>query len=1073
MLQGVSLAQPATDTTSADVLESQNLFDPSGQATIGPRPYSSFAERLLSPVSKIAIKVAGENLLADGVTGTDVSVELQDAKGQLLDTTLEATLEVSGGARIVLPGQRPDDFGLNTPAALKPVTSVQVVKGQLHFQLIAPYKPDAVTLQVTVRGKVEKRLVRYVPDLREMVAVGLVEGRLRSDKFNPNTIVPVRENDGFDNELRGFTRDFNGGAGSLGARAALYLKGKIKGEYLLTMRYDSDKVTTPQLFSTIDPTGYYPVYGDSSLRGVDAQSSGKMYVRIDKHLSNLVFGDITTAESNPARQLSQYSRTFNGIKGHYEEGRVVADSFVAQQSFTQVIDEFSGRGVSGPYSVSRSNGVTGTEKIEILVRDRNRPSVILKSTALTRSSDYEFEPFSGQILFKSPVPSFDDQQNPVSIRVTYEVDQGGPKFIIAGGDVRLRLSDKLTLGASAAKDKNPVLPYEVQGANLQLNLSKSTQIVAELARTRGIIDGSSTGYTVTSGNSVVAGSGVETTGMAARAELRHSADDWRLRAYVAKSDENFYNPSGGMAAGRTEYGSATGYQFSKNLSGNAEYIHSADALAGSKSDAVSAGLDLKISDKLTLGAGARHVRQSAISLVSPTGYTCTTSNGTVVTTSTGYYAGYGISQTGNQQIDPTTGLPMTCTPLAANSTPVADLDTSSLYVRGSYRVSKTVGLSGEAQREMGASGTTLYRLGADWQAAEKTRLYARYERARTYGGAYGLGVGDTGGNLSFGLDTQYLQEYMPGATAYSEYRLRDGASGRDMQAAMGLRNSWNLVQGLKLQTNLERLTATSGRSLSAGVGLEYTADPLWKASGRLELRHGDAADNWLLTLNVARKLDRNWTLVARDYINLSQTKPVTDASTGLSSSTPTTRQARFQLGAAYRPVDNNRFDALTLYERKDNHNPAAGTDSLTDIFTLRANYHPSRPWFVSGRLAVKRVNELLLGSVNSSYAAALFGGRITYDLSNRWSLGLIETALVGQGGSLQYAHGVEVGYTLVDNLLVTLGYNWRGFRDIDLAGSNYTNRGWVLDMRYKFDETLFGGSDAQVNKTLAPEPGKP
>jgi hypothetical protein len=49
--------------------------------------------------------------------------------------------------------------------------------------------------------------VRYVPDLREMIVVGLLEGQLRSDKFDPNQIVPVRENDGFDNELRDSPRN--------------------------------------------------------------------------------------------------------------------------------------------------------------------------------------------------------------------------------------------------------------------------------------------------------------------------------------------------------------------------------------------------------------------------------------------------------------------------------------------------------------------------------------------------------------------------------------------------------------------------------------------------------------------------------------------------------------------------------------------------------------------------------------------------------------------------------------------------------------------------------------------------
>ena len=183
--------------------------------------------------------------------------------------------------------------------------------------------------------------------------------------------------------------------------------------------------------------------------------------------------------------------------------------------------------------------------------------------------------------------------------------------------------------------------------------------------------------------------------------------------------------------------------------------------------------------------------------------------------------------------------------------------------------------------------------------------------------------------------------------------------------------------------------------------------------------------------------------------------------------TADTRQNRFQVGFAYRPVDNNKFDALGLYEQK--LDKSVDRDSNTDIISLRANYHPSRPWWLTGRFAYKRVNELLAGTVNDSYSAALIGGRVTYDITNRWSIGGITTVLVGTRGGKQYAYGLEAGYTVMDNLIVGIGYNWRGFSGGDLNGSDYTNRGWVLNVRYKFDEDLFKGSDASVNRTLNPQ----
>lgn len=1056
LLHGIAAAQqpPAPNTTSADVPEARSLFQTGGQESIGPRPFTSFLDRLSSPVDKIAVKVAGDNLAADGISGTDVQVRLLDRDGQRVRADVDVTIEVDGGARILLPGRATSETGANRGDIdrIQPGIQYTVKDGVLQFQLIAPYKPDTVNLRISVKGVVEKVVVRYVPELREMIVVGLLEAHLRSDKFDPNQIVPVRENDGFDNELRQFTKEFNGGSTRLGARAAVYLKGKVSGKYLLTLSYDSEKDTRKRLFQDIDPNAFYPVYGDSSYRGVDAQSSGKLYVRLDKGLSYVMYGDYTTADTNPARSLSQYSRSLPGVRAHYEEGNVTANAFVARQALTQIVDEFPARGVSGPYSVSRSDGVAGSEKIEILVRDRNQTSNIIKATTLTRSLDYEFEPFNGQILFRAPVPSVDDQLNPVSIRVTYEVDRGGKSFTVLGGDVQLKISDKLSVGVAAAKDNNPDAPFQVVGANLHLKLSKNTEIIAEIAKADSVVGGTTGNFTTNNSNNF-AGAAGPVSGNAARVEIRHSDETLRARAYAATADNGFNSSSSGITGGRTEYGVSAGYQVNKRLSLNAEIQHSEDRISASKSDSASVGADLKLSDRLTIGAGARKAQQSSVTLLPALGSNCL-GVGSGSGTTQGYNVGYGINQVGNQQIDPATGQPVVCNPVLLPTGPATSLDSSSLYARATWKATDTVSVNGEIQREMGQGSTTLYRIGADWQVADKTRLYGRYEHSRQFTGAYGLGVGEAASNLAIGMDTQYMQD----GTIYSEYRLRDASAGREVQSALGLRNGWRVAEGLRLVTNVERLNTSSGAATAAGIGAEYTASELWKGSGRFEWRQDATNTNYLLTLGVARKLDRNWTLLGRDYLNLIDPK----------AAGPNRRQNQLQVGFAYRPVDNNQFDALGLYERKSENDPGAGVRTSTDIVSLRANYHPTRVWWVSGRYAAKRVNELLLGTISDSYHAQLFGTRVTYDITNRWSVGVLGTVLVGKGGARQYAYGAEVGYVVVDNLWVTLGYNFRGFSDTDLTGSDYTNRGWVLGVRYKFDEDLFRKNDATVNKTLTP-----
>jgi hypothetical protein len=131
--------------------------------------------------------------------------------------------------------------------------------------------------------------------------------------------MPTRSRDGFDEELRGWVTSDNGEAAAA-ARAAFYLKGKIKGDYLLTAAFDSDKTTRERMFRDIQPDEFYPIYGDSAVKGFDAQSTSRFYIRIDKRKCYLLYGDYVTGSGaagggGEARQLGNYNRSLTGREG--------------------------------------------------------------------------------------------------------------------------------------------------------------------------------------------------------------------------------------------------------------------------------------------------------------------------------------------------------------------------------------------------------------------------------------------------------------------------------------------------------------------------------------------------------------------------------------------------------------------------------------------------------------------------------------------------------------------------------------------------------------------------------------
>ena len=110
----------------------------------------------------------------------------------------------------------------------------------------------------------------------------------------------------------GFTSD---------GQIAFYAKGRIKGSWLLTLAYDSDKKIDYDrgLLGTIDPDRYYTVYGDGTQQSYDAATKRKLYVRLERKEFYALFGDYTTGFTDT--KLGRYDRTLNGVKAEYQGQR--------------------------------------------------------------------------------------------------------------------------------------------------------------------------------------------------------------------------------------------------------------------------------------------------------------------------------------------------------------------------------------------------------------------------------------------------------------------------------------------------------------------------------------------------------------------------------------------------------------------------------------------------------------------------------------------------------------------------------------------------------------------------------
>lgn len=964
----------------------------------------------LADNGQLVLEAAQDQVSADGRSVVPLRLRLFDRDGRPVMAPTDVTVSTNRG-RVRLPGAAIDEPPRQT-------LRLSVREGEAVVELVASHEPGEAELQVQSGNVVVRGQVAMVTERRPMIAVGVVEGAIQLNRLDASQISPAREDDGFELELRRHTGSFDNGKGSFGARTAFFLKGVVKGAVLLTLAYDSEKENNGRLFRDIQPDQYYPIYGDSSLRGFDAQSRQRLYVRVDKGSSFVLFGDFNTGTGGPARELSRMNRSVSGLQLHHEGETFEANAWVVRDNVAQVVDEQPARGVSGPYRLTSSEGISGSEKVEILTRDRNQPSIILSAEPMVRFVDYEFEPFAGNIVFRSPIPSVDANFNPLSVRVTYEVEQGGPKYWLGGVDGSWRIAPALEIGASHVESQDPSNPYTLSGVNATLRLGEQTWALVEVARSEREALGN------------------RGQGDGARVEFRHQGEALDARVWAGETDREFHNISSSYNGGRGEAGAVATWKVTEDWTVRVDAMRSEDKGIDAVRETAYAGVQYQLTPKWVVGVGLRHV----------------TDDGGVPNAA----SASGVNIGSNTAFTP---FQINAPLFAATPGQTRSYDAVSLSLQG--QLTDRLRVLAEYEQDIEDARGQRITLGADYRLNEQFRAYGRAEVSDGLGGVNGLAVEGRETAFVAGLSSETLRD----GEVFNEYRLRDAISGHDAVNAIGLRQTFRVAEGVRYSASVEHQKAIAGDTSSATAvtgGIDLAYDPTWRATGRLEWRRDRNHDAWLSTLGTTFKLDRDWSLLARNTLSLQNARH---------AGAHDQWQDRFQIGAAYRQTDLNRINALGLYELRaeNDENPGVDYRRTSHAVSLHADYHPSRPWWLTGRVAAKRVSETFLGGLRSNYTAWLVGGRITWDLSERWDVGL-QHHLMGspQGNARQHSYGVEAGYLIKANLWVSLGYNVRGFRDDELTGAAYTRKGVYLRLRFKFDETLFRGADPATNRALSP-----
>ncbi len=906
-------------------------------------------------ISSIRLLSKGANE-ADGVTPVRIRVELKDVDGTIL--TGASDLELKDGDLKPL-----QDKGANLEEKATGRILHADADGWISFQ---PVTASGTYRIVIGQGNALLETEVYVkPQLRDWILVGLAEGTAGYAAVSGNM-----ENYAAAGGKDEFYRD---------GRVAFYAKGQIKGEWLLTMSYDSNKTRSngrDSLFQNINPDSFYTLYGDASQQGYDAASTQKIYVKIERDQFYAMFGDYDTGLT--ITELSRYSRRMTGGKTEYHSGNLDVTAFAAQTDQAYVRDDIQGDGTSGMYHLTRRQIVPNSEKITIEVRDRFRSEVVLSTRSLGRFTDYSIDYDTGAIFFKEPVYSRDDHFNPVFIVAEYE-STGGALDYTYGGRAALKLMDgRIKTGFSHIHEGQGDRRSNLYGADTTIQLNDSTRLRGEIAAT----DFKSPTE--------------KRDGMAYLAEVSHHRKALDVKAYYREQETGFglgQQPAG--EAGTRKMGVEGRYGLNDRFGIDGNLYRQYSLLSNSVRDVAEGRFTY--SDK---------------------GY--------------GSYLGFQYADDKITDGHKTSGQ----VTFGGRMTAFKDL------------LTMTVDHAQSVLKNDNSDFPTRTTIGAEFKAHRNLTLL----------GAQEFTWGKSGDTMMTRLGMR--SAFWNGGSVTSTVERQFNENDDRLFATMGLKQTWQLNESWKLDAGLDRsqmLLHTSRYLFNSNVppasgssesftaittGATYQVKHVtWE--NRVEARFAKSEDKWGVLTGLVNEVSRQWAWSAKGQVMQ------TSSAGGMHS-----LRGNLRYGLVYRPLVTEwiLLNRLDIFYEKQTGSGAADLNSMRVVNNLSVNYRPFKELQISYKYGAKYVVDTLSSATYRGFTDHC-GIEARYDLSKSWDVGMLASILHSwHNQQLAYSYGPSVGYSVVKNVWLGLGYNVSGYNDRDFSMADHTAQGPYVRFRMKIDQ---------------------
>ncbi|WP_188236399.1 DUF11 domain-containing protein [Sphingopyxis sp. LK2115] len=951
-------------------------------------------------------------LVADGVTRPVIAVRLTDRDGKPIRAGLTGDFSVPAPYYPAIEADAQQARQLSGLERAQPVWKVDGDDGIAYIELEPTTASGTLSIDFLFRDdRVTRKQVIETwldPGDRAWTVVGFAAGTLGYNTLD-DRMEPVAET----------LDDLNADG-----RLALYAKGRVRGKWLMTLAYDSDKKADDARFGgVIDPRAYYTIYADRNETRHDAASVRKLYLRLERPQFYAMFGDIETGISEP--ELARYQRALNGGKAEYRGRNLAATAFVADTPYRFRRDEIQGNGLTGPYQLGAKDIVPNSERVVIETRDRLHSERIVDSVALTRHVDYDIDYLSGTIRFRAPVLSRSSNLDPQFIVAEYEVDGVGQRVLNAGGRVSYRSDDeKLRIGATFIHDEDGNTQTDIGGIDVRYRPNIDTEVRAELA--------------VSNAKALHGGSAAAGTAKAWLIEAEHHGSAADFLAYIREREAGF-------GAGQLNRGED-----------------------GTRKLGVDARLRATRTLSLTgsawqedyLDTGAR--RRAARALVE-------------------YDNGSSIARAGLTHADDR------LSDAARNRSTIVQVGaTQRLFDKRLELDAQTEFALGG--RDASIDFPTRHRLGARFGISRDVNLVGSYEiadgdtvRARTARLGFDL-TPWSGARLLATANRQDIGEYGP--RSFAAYGLSQSLKlGNHLSVDVSVDGN-RTIGGIRAGDvlNAQQPVASGGflggntvlteDFLAISTGATWRADR-WTLTGRAEYRDGELANRYGLTLGGLRQLGEGRALGAL----------FTYAKASGNGTTPTTEVIQFEMSWAHRPA-NSQVSWLGKGEFRSDKvrdavagqaGPIGGAALTIDgdatsrrlLGSLSINWTPLGVRGEGGRWHERaevglfwgtRYNFDRFGADDVKGWSNLIGADFRFNLGEHVDVGASGTVRVGtDADTVSWAGGPTVTLAPMTNANITFGYNFAGFHDRDFEDARFSRSGAYVTFKLKFDQTSFAG----------------